>query len=179
MHRSQLSRGASQELLRKEEESWCAHTKPPKGSRRGMCAYTHSHRHAHRLHPTPPLHRRSCPVLTGAHLPQPEAINTTTTPSITTNPPHSTPYQLSLHTFLLFFFSSLTQPLSVYLAVSVCPPPTPSCKHTLLSFTREILPCSSAVMKCIFLPLIQSLNAVCRNGLWIHYFIAKTGWKRK
>lgn len=142
----------------------CIHKHTKKPSRRGMCTHTQYHTHTHRLHPTPPLHRRSCPVLTGAHLPQPEAINTTTT---TTNPPHSTPYQLSFHT-LLCLSSSLTQPLSVPLSVSVVfafVSPPPSCKHTFLSFTREILPCSSAVMKCIFLPLIQSQNAVCRNAL--------------
>lgn len=39
--------------------------------------------HTNKLHPTPPPppRRRSCPILTGSHLPLPEAINTTAAPS--------------------------------------------------------------------------------------------------
>lgn len=92
-----------------------------------MCAHNLTNTHTHRLHPTPPLHHRSCPVLTEAHLPQPEAINAA---AAATNPPtHSTPYQLSLHTSAplspsLSLFTSLCLSFRLFLT-----PPPPSRKH--------------------------------------------------
>lgn len=58
--------------------------------------------------------------------------------------------------------ASLYLPPHFYLfALSHC---TTTLPNTLLLCTREILPCTSAVMKCIFLHLIQSQNAGCHQG---------------
>lgn len=148
----------------------CTHKHTEKTCR-GACVHIHTlaDRHTHRLHPTPPLHRRSCPVLTGAHLPQPEAINTTTAP------PTYTPFtQHSSSAFPPHFplLLLLTQPASLCLPLLVClfafvsehsTSHTTMQTHTSVLYKR-ILPWSSAVMKCIFLPLIQLQNSVCRNG---------------
>lgn len=148
-----------------------------------VCVWIETFTDTQRLPPTPTPHRRSCSVLTGAHLPQPEAINTTAASPSPQNPPHSAPYQLSLHTSSsppLSHSLSLCLPLHVCLLTFVFHSNTtlPNA-NTLLVRTREISPCSSVVMKCVFLILIQSQKALCREGLWIHYFIGKTEWKRK
>lgn len=80
-----------------------------------MRAHRQSHTHKNRLHPTPPLHRKSCPVLTGAHLPQPQAIQ---------HPHHHHPKpptqcSLSASHFPLLLSSPPSPSLSLFTSLSV------------------------------------------------------------
>lgn len=183
MNRSQLSQGASQELPRKEEGSWYAHTNKPKDSLWGMCAHTHSETHTL-------THTGCIPHLLfviGAVLFWPELIYhslrlSTPPPPHPYKPPstHNTPYQLPLRTSFpppspLLSLSLFTSPCLSFLLLSLTPVPPihtnthycPLQRNLAMHFNSNEMhfPSSNSITECCVQRWFMNTSLYCQDGM--------------